>query len=86
VCVAKAFTILTLAPTSLEMVYELQALHPSYSNSLYSNSLMGFESNTNVKLSMDYFKSIFLHMFHLSTSGLLTMVFEHIWVFFNPKD
>ncbi len=83
-CVAKTFAILTLAPTSLEMVYALQALHPSNSDSLYSNSLMDFESDTNVKLSMDYFKSIFLHMSHLSTSGSLAMVFQHIWVFFLP--
>jgi hypothetical protein len=76
--VAKVFAILTLALMSLEMVYALQTLLPSNLDSMYSNSLMDFELDTNVKLSMDYFKSIFLHMSHLSTSGSLAMVFEHI--------
>ncbi len=39
-----------------------------------------------MKLSMDSFRSIFLHMSHLSISGSLGMIFENFQNSFDPKD
>ncbi len=52
--------------------------------SLYS--LLDFHLDTYVELSMDSIRSTLLHMSHLSTCSLLSMVFKHFWNFFDLKD
>jgi hypothetical protein len=64
----------------------LQALHPLGLDSPYLYSLLAFQLDTDVELSMDFLRSDFLHMSHLSTRDLLGMVFKHFWKFFDLKD
>ncbi len=47
---------------------------------------MDFQLNKDLKLSLDSFRSTFMHMSHLSVGGLFGMVFEHLWDVFDPKD
>lgn len=47
---------------------------------------MDFLLNVNLELSLDYFKLTFMRLSHLSTWHLLNMIFEHLWIFFDPKD
>jgi hypothetical protein len=81
----KVFAFLVLALKSLETICVLQALHPSNLNSPCSNSLIDFQHDTSVKLSMNSFRSVFLCMSHLSTCGSLNMVFELFEKNLTPK-
>jgi hypothetical protein len=74
-----------LALKSLETIFILQALHPLDLNSPCSNSLINFQHDLNVQLSMNSFRSAFLCMSHLSTCGSLSMVFELFEIFLTPK-
>jgi hypothetical protein len=84
--VARAFALLTLVPSSLEMIFVLQTLHYLNLDSPYSDSLMDFQLNINMELSVDFFYLIFLHMSHLLISGSSGMAFEHFWDFSNLDD
>ncbi len=73
-CAARAFTPLTLGPTSSKTFCALQALHPSNSYFLYF--LMDFPPNI-MWLSMDSFRLAFLCISHLSICSPLNIVFKH---------
>jgi hypothetical protein len=45
---------------------------------------MEFELEMDFSLNM--FRSAFIHSTHLSTRGLSSMVFEHLWDLFDPED
>lgn len=77
-----------LAPTLafVETVSELLALHPRDTNLPYSNSLLDFQFNLDLKLFVNFFRSIFLCMFHLLVSGLFGMGFTHLQNSFDLKD
>jgi hypothetical protein len=60
----------TLAPfapvlASLETINALLTLHSLDIDSLHSNSLLNFQPNSNLEFSMEFFRSTFLHMYHL---------------------
>jgi len=84
--VARAFTLLNLTLASSKMISTLQTLH--LSNLIFPclDCMLDFQLNTNVELHIDFFRSIFLRMSHLSIVFPLGMVFEHFWIFFYPKD
>jgi hypothetical protein len=85
-CVTKAFTLFNLTLASLKTISTLQTLHPLNSIFLCFNYLLDFQSNTNVELRVNSFRSTFLHTSHLSIVCPLGMVFEHLKFFFYPKD
>jgi hypothetical protein len=62
------------------MVYALQGLHPLDLDSPCLNSLMDFQLDIDVELSLNFFNSIALHMSHLLVSNPLGMVIEHLGV------
>ncbi len=68
------------------MICVLQAFHPWDLDSSYLYSLLAFQLDIDVELSMDFFRLAFLHMSHLSTKGPLRMAFKHFWNFFDLKD
>jgi hypothetical protein len=68
------------------MVSALLTLHSLNTNSPYLDSLLNFQLDSNLKFFMDFFKSAFLRIFHLSYIGPFGMVFEHLWNFFNLKN
>ncbi len=85
--VAKAFALLALALAFSEMVNALLALHPSTIDSpSRSDSLLDFWLDLDLKLSMDFFRLIFLCMFHLLVAGSSGMVFEHLQAYFDHED
>jgi hypothetical protein len=47
---------------------------------------MDFQPNGELKLSLDFLKSTFMQMSHLSAGGPFGMVFEHLQDAFDPKD
>jgi hypothetical protein len=47
---------------------------------------MDFQPDGELELSLDSFKSTFMHMSHLSTRGPFGMVFEHLQDAFDPKN
>jgi hypothetical protein len=73
-----------LAPplVSLEMVNTLLALHPPDIDSM----CLDFQLDSNFKLSVNYFKLSFLHMFHMLTHGPSSMVFKHLQDSFDHED
>jgi hypothetical protein len=73
-CANKALTPFTSALTLLEMICALQALHLLYLDSPCLNFLMDFQLDTNVELSMDSFRSTFLHMSHLFVGRILGII------------
>jgi hypothetical protein len=84
--VVRAFTLLALVPSSLEMIFVLQTLHYLNLDFPYLDSLMDFQLDINVELCMDFFNSFFFHMSHLLASGSSCMAFVHFWDFLNVKD
>ncbi len=82
----KALAFFASVPSSLKTIYALQALHLSNSNSPCLNTLMDFQLNIDVELSMHSFRSTFLGMSHLLTCSLLSMVFEHFRNCFDLED
>ncbi len=84
--VVRAFAFLALVPSSLEMIFVLQTLHYLNLDSPYSNSLVDFQLNINMELSLDFFNLVFLHMSYLLISGSSGMPFEHFWDFSNLDD
>jgi hypothetical protein len=48
--------------------------------------MMDLQLDTNVELSLNFFRSTFLHMALLLIGGLLSMVCEHFQDSFNLKD
>ncbi len=72
--------------TSSKIVSTMQAPHPLVSLSPCPHSLMDFQSNGNLELPLDYFRSAFLHMSHLSLRRHFSMVFEHLWDAFDLED
>jgi hypothetical protein len=77
-----------LAPilSSSKIVSTLLVLHSPNIDSLYLDSLLSFQPNSNLKLFVDSFKSTFLDMFHLSYGGPFGMVLENFQNYFDPKD
>jgi hypothetical protein len=47
---------------------------------------MDFQLDDKLELSLDSFKSTFMHMFHLFVGGPFGMIFEHFQNAFDPKD
>jgi hypothetical protein len=82
----KAFAPLALALVSLKMINALLVLHPSNANSPCLGSLLDFQLDWDLEVSMDSFRSIFLPMFHLLVGGPSSMVFEYLQDYFDPKD
>jgi hypothetical protein len=84
--VVRAFA--PFAPTLMfsKTVNTLLTLHPLDIDSPCSNSLLNFQFDSDLELSMDFYRSIFLTMSHLSTSGPFGMVFEHFRNFFDLED
>jgi hypothetical protein len=77
-----------LAPFALILAFSktinmLLALHLLDIDSPRSDSLLDFEFDLDLELSMDLIKVIFLRMSHLSASCIFDMVFEHLQDFFN---
>jgi hypothetical protein len=64
----------------------LQAFHPLVSSSPYLDSLVDFQLNEDLKLSLDFLRLAFLHMSYLFARGPFGMVFEHLWDAFDFKD
>ncbi len=75
--VTKALAFFASVPSSLKTIYALKALHISNLDSPFLDSLMDFQLNIDVELSMNSFRPTFLGMSHLLTCSLLSMVFEH---------
>jgi len=70
---------------SLKAIGTLLALHPLDINSPYLDSLLDFQLDLDLELSINSFKSAFFHMFHLSSGGPFGMVFEHFQFFISLK-
>ncbi len=64
--------------TSSKIVSTLQVLHPLISFSSRPHSLIDFQPNGNLELSLDFLKLAFLRMSHLSLKGPSNMVFKHL--------
>jgi hypothetical protein len=47
---------------------------------------MNFQPNVDLNFSLNFFKSRFIHMLHLSPIGPSSMLFKHLQNSFNPKD
>jgi len=69
------FAPLALVLASSEMINALLTLHPSDTNSPYSDSLLDFQRNSNLELFMNSFRLAFLHMYHLWS------FWHNIWAF-----
>ncbi len=65
----------------LKRVSVLLALHPLDIDLPYSNSLLNFQSNSDLNFFVNFFKSIFWCMCHLLANGLSGMVFKHLRFF-----
>jgi len=76
--VVRALAPLALTSTSSKIVSTLQVFHPSISFSLCPHSLIDFQPNGNLELSLDFLKLAFLRMSHLSLKGPSNMVFKHL--------
>jgi ABC-type glucose/galactose transport system permease subunit len=85
VCANNVLTPFVSTRTSLEAIYVLQALHLLDSDSPCLNFLMDFQSNTCVELSMDSFKSTFLHMSHLFAICPLGIIYFICSFFLGPS-
>lgn len=85
-CVTRVLAPFALILSSSKIISVLLALYPLDTNSPCLDSLWDFQPNSNLELSVDFFRSTFLHMFHLSSSGLYGMVFEHLQDYFDLKD
>jgi hypothetical protein len=46
----------------------------------------GFLTRNKFGFFLDMFKMTFIHLIHLSTCGLLSMVFKQLWDSFDTKD
>ncbi len=77
-CIARAFSFFALTLAFLKTINALLGLHPLDIISPYSNSLLNFQLDSNLKFSMDSFKSAFMCMSHLLTNDLSSVVFEHL--------
>lgn len=84
--VVKALAPLASISTPSKIVSIFQTLHPSISLSPRPHSLMDFQQNGNLELSLDSFRSAFLHMSHFSSMGPFGMVFEHLCDAFDLKN
>ncbi len=78
VCVVRALAPLVLASTSSKNINVLQAFHPLESSLPCLDSLMKFQLEVNLDVSLGMFKSTFIHLAHLSTKVHLGMEFKHL--------
>jgi hypothetical protein len=85
-CAAKVFA--PLAPTlaSLKRINMLLVLHLPNTDSPCSKSLLNVQLDSNLELSMDFFRLAFLCTFHLLAKGSFGIVFEHLQKNFNLED
>jgi hypothetical protein len=67
----QAFTPLAQIVASSKIMSTLQVFHPSISPSPYLDSLVDFQLDRKIKLSLDSFRSAFVHMFDLPLEDLL---------------
>jgi hypothetical protein len=72
-------------PTFFDTTSTLTALHPKL-NGYFPLLFEDYELDQDPKLSFGYFKLVFQHMPHLSTSGPFGMVFEHLRDYFHFED
>ncbi len=84
--VARDLAPLTPPLASLQMVNTLLALCPPNIDSPCLDSLLNFQPYSNFEFSLNFFRSTFLHMFHLLAHGPFGMVFEHFWDYFDLGD
>jgi hypothetical protein len=84
--VAKALAPLALIIASLGIISTLHVLHPLVLPSPWPNSLMDFQLDRDLELSLDSFRSAFMHMSHLFAMGFSSVVFKHLWDVFDLKD
>jgi hypothetical protein len=84
-CVVKV-----LAPLAPTLVFSKMVHVASFAlighKLLLLESLLDFQFDSNLELSMDPFRANFLHMFHLSANGVFGMVFEHLRNSFDLED
>jgi hypothetical protein len=62
----------------LETIGFLLSFHPLDSSLLCLNSLVQFQLKENLDFKKNAFRSTFIHLTHLSTSGPSNMVFKHL--------
>jgi hypothetical protein len=79
--VVRALTPLASTSASLEIIFALQAFHPSNLSLSCLDFLMEFQPNTNLEFSLYMFKSAFIHSSHLLAREPSNMVFEQLYMF-----
>jgi len=78
VCIAKTFASLALTLSFLKTISALLGLHSLDINFPYSDFLLNFQLDSNLKFFVDSFKLAFMRMSHLLINDLSSMVFEHL--------
>ncbi len=85
-CASKVFPLLASTLASLDIIKVLLDLHPPNIDSPCSDFLLDFQPNSNFKIFVDSFKSIFLYVTHLLAGGPFGMVFEHFRYSFDLEN